>query len=117
MIDVFLKLTGTDAQAIAALRTLGIDKEMLRDKGQGQPNIESVYNHDVAVNFIPNLITKFATHDEEGNELTPAEFDGPHMMVRFVSRRMNDIAAQKIVGHALPAGLGVVPNPGTIEWA
>ena len=126
MTDVWLKLTGTKVQAMVALRTLGLDRVMLQPQKQGPPKIGSVYNHDVALNFVPDRPVKFATHDNLGIELTPAVFDGPHLMVRFVSERLNDIAAQKIVEHrkdlpdlprSLPQGLEVVPDPGTIEWA
>lgn len=126
MTDVWLKLTGSEAQAVAALRTLGLDREMIRRPEEGPPKIGDVYGPEVSVHFEPNLLTVRATHDKEGKELTPEVRDGPHLMVRFLSRRLKDLAAQKIIEHRpdlpdrarqLPQGLKVIPDPGTVVWA
>ena len=118
MIDIWLKLTGTEAQARQFLHSLGLDRAMLARDEDGNEFIGSVYNHDVAVNFVPNLVTKFATYDNEGNELTPAEFDGPHLMVRFLSEDVKKIAREKIVDVSeLPEKMGKAAVPVTLKWA
>lgn len=76
-------------------------------------------SHHIAIKVHENLITKFATYDGDGNELTPPTFAGPHLMVRILdhegSRRARN--AWNAAMDNLPAGVSIVPNPGTVAWA
>lgn len=125
MTDVWLKLTGNDAQAVAALRTLGLVDEMTRrggEDGKGPPQIGDAYGPEVNVHYEPDLLIS----------RDPEVFDGPHLMVRFLSERLRSVAAQKIIEHRpdlpdgtpqpplprqLPVGLEVIPDPGTVRWS
>lgn len=121
MIDVWLKITGTKKQARDALKTLGLDKEMVRRNDAGKLELVG-YNHHVAMEFIPNLITAFGTYDGDGNQLTAPVFDGPHLMIRFVSKRVLRKIKDKFRDGdgnrlSLPPGLEVVDAPTTLVWA
>ncbi len=124
--DVWLKITGTLAQALAILR--GPDLSLLlRKDPQGNDELGNAFNHDIALLYHETLVVEFATHDQDGNEITPAVFDGPFLMIRLMS---NDARARirralympqldqdgNLVRKNLPPGITVVDNPPTIEW-
>ncbi len=115
MIDIFLKLTGTQVQARTVLDNLGLGDVMLRRDEAGELQFAG-FTHDIAMLFIPNLLLVRATYDEEGEELTPPVLGGPHLMVRFVSETAIR-KARRFEAGGLPPGLEVVPSPGTIKWA
>ncbi len=136
MTDIWLKLTSPKQQVKAAIALLGLDKEMLRENDLGDLVVGSNYNHDVAINFIPNLMTVRGTYetDVDGNsvELTPPVFDGPHLMIRVVSDAAKEKVREKIVEFhpnkpdgtpvpptklPLPPGIELVDAPTTIVWA
>ena len=120
-LDVCLSMTGNRAQARAAIRVLGLDKEMLQDISEGgPPNVVIVgYNHHVAIDIWERPILVFGTHDSEGNEITPPVFaPDPIMRIRFISDQAKDKARLNIVeAGGLPAGLAKVPCPTTRIWA
>ena len=124
-LDVCLKITGTKAQARAAIRVLGLDMEMLRPaldfQGriiQGQFKIVG-FNHDVAIDLWERPILQFAVRDGQGNEVTPPVLSNrPILRIRFVSKQVRRKAAERFFGgDALPAGLEKVPCPTTRIWA
>jgi len=140
MTDVWLKITGPipsrEARTLAALRTLGLHTEMIPKRENGDEFLGSNYNHDVAINYIPNLMTVRGVYGVDGNGdpviITPPVFDGPHLMIRFVSDQVKAKVRDKIVRqnpplpdgtptpetrHPLPAGIEQVNPPTTIVWA
>ena len=117
MIDVWLKITGTKRQVRDAFQTMDLDTEMLRRDDDGNLELAG-FNHHVAMLYVPDLITAFATYDADGNELTPATFAGPHLMIRFVSKATQQKARTKIIeAGELPPGLERVAAPTTMKWA
>ena len=116
-VDVWLKISGPMSQVKNAFKTLGLDKEMLRLDEDGNLQL-TVFNHDVAMVYVPDLITKYATLDKDGNILTPAIHAGSHLMVRFISPAAKNKGRQKILdAGGLPPGLQRVPAPTTMKWA
>lgn len=112
-LDVCLSMTGTNAQARAALRVLGLDKEMLVDISEGGPPNEVIvgYNHHVAIDIMP-----VGSVIEYGPPLVLAAV--PIMRIRFISDEARAKARTNIVdAGGLPAGLAKVPCPTTRIWA
>ena len=110
VLDQWLKFTGTKAQAKAAIETLGLTEILQRDDN-GVLQIGDVFTHDVALLFHKNLMTAF------GTETTPPVFSGPHLMIRFISKRAKLRAKEKIIdAGGLPADIDRVTAPVTIEW-
>ena len=118
-LDVCLSMTGTDAQARAAIRVLGLDKEMLREDAKLNDPLTAIYNHDAAIDFWERPILVFDTYDSEGNEITSLVFAAnPIMRIRFISDEARAKAKIKIIDSpGLPAGLAKVPCPATRKWA
>ena len=124
--DIWLKLDST-AEAITVLKTLGVTEFISRDSDD-KDMIVDVFNHDVAILFHSNILTKRATYDRDGVELTPPEFGGPHMMIRLVSDAVKTKSRNKLyeddldgngnlVRKTMPAGIEIVDSPGTVVWA
>ncbi len=61
-LDVCLRITDTKAEARAALRTLGLDREMLRRDEAGKLVITTA-NHHVAIELWRRPILQFAVRD------------------------------------------------------
>ena len=129
MTDIWLKLSGTDAQARAAFVALGMDKEMLHPQEVGPPSLEG-FNHHVATVLHPDLMVQRGTYgpgatpDDPLVELTPPVFAGPYLMIRIVSSTLQTKALDNIInGPALPAGLELAdpevlfPDGPTVVWA
>ena len=117
-LDVCLKITGTKAEARAALADLGLGKEMLRRDEDGKLVITTA-NHHVAIDLWMRPILQFGTYDSEGNEVTaPVLSNRPILRIRFVSKQARRKAAEKFFGSSvLSAGLQKVPCPTTRIWA
>ena len=116
-LDVWLKINGPMSQIKNAFKSMGLDKEMLREDEDGNLQL-TVFNHDVAMVYVPDLIVKYATLDKDGNILTPAIHAGPHLMIRFVIPEAKNRGRQKILeSGGLPLGLERVPAPSTMKWA
>lgn len=116
-IDICLEITGTKAQARAALTTLGLTKEMISRDQNGDPVI-TTGNHHVAVDAWMKPILDYGP---------PVVFAArPYLRIRFHSKAAARKAREKIgtydengnwvpVG-ALPTGLTRVPCPTTRIW-
>lgn len=124
--DIWLKLT-TLEQAIDTLSILGMN-EFVRTDDKDLSTIGDIFNLDVAIKYWPNLLTKRATYDDNGKELTPPGFGGPHLMIRVVSQRVRGKMQEKfyeaarddndgLVRKPTPAGVEIVDSPGTVVWA
>lgn len=93
----------------------------------GPLDVGDKFDRHIAVKYHPNLLITRATYDQDGNELTPPVFGGPHLMIRLVS----DIAKRKgrrifyeadldqdgnLVRKTMPSGIALVDDPGTVVW-
>ncbi len=109
MIDRMLKVTDLSA-AKTTLKNAGI-AEMISKADDGSDVIVTA-NHHVAIKVFRNLLMVRGTYDSEGKELTAPVFGGPHLMVRLISDKAKNRAAN--LGSL--DGFEVVANPGTVEW-
>lgn len=109
MIDRMLKVTNLSA-AITTLKSAGV-AEMISKADDGSDTITTA-NHHVAIKVFRNLLMVRGTYDDEGNELTAPEFGGPHLMVRLISNKAKNRAAN--LGSL--DGFEIVANPGTVGW-
>ena len=124
-LDVCLSMTGNRAQARAAIRVLGLDKEMLQDISEGgSPNVVIVgYNHHVAIDIWERPILVFGVYgvDENGDSIeitSPVFAANPIMRIRFISAEARAKAKTNIIDNpGLPAGLEKVECPTTRVWA
>lgn len=126
VMDVWVKIATPTTQSINALKSVGMDTHMLK-KDENDKDVFASFDHHIAMKVFDNLITKFATHDSEGKELTSAEFGGGHLMIRFTSEESVALALEKLfdgededgnpIPKSLPAGLKIVDAPGTHVWA
>ena len=108
-LDVCLKITGTKAQARAALQTLGLTKEMLHRDDAGNLRITTA-NHHVAIDLWMKPILDFGP--------PPVFSNRPYLRIRFVSAAAKRKAKEQIVdAGGLPTGLEKVPCPTTRIWA
>ena len=128
--DIWLKRDGTNAQAKAALETLGLTQLMYKDE-DGTLIFANVFNHNVALIFHTNLMTAFAIYDNTDPEnpilVTPAVHEGPHLMIRLMSQASKQKARQvlfeadrdidaNLVRKTLPVGIAFAEKPTTIDW-
>lgn len=117
--NVWLKFTGTRAQARDALKALGLGEMLRRNDADTADDVGTIYSHDVAIVFRPNLLTTRATYDPaNGDELTPEVRSGPHLEIRAVSvRAIGRLRAKIINAGGLPSGIKIVPPPNTVRLA
>ena len=86
--DVWLKITGTLAQAMAVLR--GPDLSLILRKDQdGNDELGNAFNHDIALLYHENLMTAHPVWDHSNPNIpvkvTPAAFGGEHLMIRILN--------------------------------
>lgn len=109
MTDRMLKVTNL-RDAISTLKAAGV-AEMITKADDGSDTIATA-NHHVAIKVFRNLLMVRRTYDAEGNELIAPVFGGLHLMVRLISQKAKNRAANlKNLN-----GFEVIPNPGTVAW-
>ena len=109
MIERMLKVTNL-RDAITTLKTAGV-AEMISKADDGSDVIATA-NHHVAIKVFRNLLMVRGIYSVDGEELTAPVFGGLHLMVRLISQKAKNRAANlKNLD-----GFEVVPNPGTVEW-
>lgn len=84
-----------------------IDGELVSKKKDGSDELRDVFTHTVASHYIPNLLVKAGVYDTDGNEITPAVFVGPALLLKFVG-------AKKGKTFTLPPN--AVSATGLIKW-
>lgn len=113
-LDLMLKLPADALESPRRLKKTVSDSFKAQDIGEFLLNGDELVtaSHDIAIKVFANLPTAYAT------KLTPATFDGPHLMVRILDHLSpNAKDAWNKVKDSLPAGVSVVANPGTVAWA
>lgn len=119
-LDIMLKLPADALDSPRKLKKSVSDTFKAQDIGEFFLNGDELVtaSHDIAIKAFADLPTAWATRDKDGKELTPAIFDGPHLMVRILDHLSpNAKVAWNKVKDSLPAGVSIVANPGTVAWA
>ncbi len=79
---MYLKLLGTEAENIVALKS--IHPDMIAKNKFGNDVLRNIYNHKIALEVFKQVVVVPGTYDTQGIELTAPITDGPIVMVKFL---------------------------------